>query len=170
MQPDAANPYTALTLIAAPAILTNASSVLAMSTSNRLARAVDRARDLTRQLEATEDLTTPTARRQLRDLAAAEDRSLLLVRALRSAYVALSGFATAALVSLLGAVLLAFLPRAIGQTIEVASVVAGVVAVGGIVNAAQLLVRETRIAVERLSDRAEHVRERAAGQAGGGRP
>ena len=169
MQPDAANPFTALTLIAAPAILTNASSVLAMSTSNRLARAVDRARDLTRQLETAEDLTTPTARRQLRDLAAAEDRSLLLVRALRSAYVALSGFATAALVSLLGAVLLAFLPRAVGQTIEVASVVAGIVAVGGIVNAAQLLVRETRIAVERLSDRAEHVRERAAEQTGSGR-
>src|SRR5688572_1296747 len=136
-EPVTSSPFAVLSLIAAPAILTNASSVLAMSTSNRLARAVDRARDLTRQLEAAEDLTTPTAQRQLRDLAAAEDRSLLLVRALRSAYVALSGFATAALVSLLGAVLLAFLPRAIGQTIEVASVVAGVVAVGGIVNAAQ---------------------------------
>ena len=169
MQPDAANPFTALTLIAAPAILTNASSVLAMSTSNRLARAVDRARDLARQLEAAENLTTPTARRLLRDLAAAEDRSLLLVRALRSAYVALSGFAAAALVSLLGAVLLAVLPRAIGRTIEMASVVAGIVAVGGIVNAAQLLVRETRIAVERLSDRAEHVRERAAEQTARGR-
>jgi hypothetical protein len=38
-----ANPFAALSLIVAPAILTNASAVLAMSTSNRLARAVDRA-------------------------------------------------------------------------------------------------------------------------------
>ena len=162
MEPDAANPFTALTLIAAPAILTNASSVLAMSTSNRLARAVDRARELTRQLEASDDLTTPVAERQLRALAAAEDRSLLLVRALRSAYVALSGFASAALLSLLGAVLLAVLPRGIGRALEVVSVAAGLLAVAGVVNAAQLLVRETRIAVERLSDRAEHLRERAA--------
>ena len=33
------NPFAALSLIVAPVILTNASSVLAMSTSNRLARA-----------------------------------------------------------------------------------------------------------------------------------
>ena len=32
------NPFTVLTLIAAPAVFTNASSVLALGTSNRLAR------------------------------------------------------------------------------------------------------------------------------------
>jgi len=47
------NPFAVLSLIVAPAILTNAASVLAMSTSNRLARAVDRARELARQLEDT---------------------------------------------------------------------------------------------------------------------
>ena len=46
-----ANPFAALSLIVAPAILTNASSILAMSTSNRLARAADRARELAKQLE-----------------------------------------------------------------------------------------------------------------------
>jgi Protein of unknown function (DUF2721) len=46
------NPFAAFSLIVAPAILTNAASVLVMSTSNRLARAVDRARDRARQLEA----------------------------------------------------------------------------------------------------------------------
>ena len=50
------SPFAVLSLIVAPAILTNAASVLAMSTSNRLARAVDRARDLGRQLE---DTSTP---------------------------------------------------------------------------------------------------------------
>jgi Protein of unknown function (DUF2721) len=49
-----ANPFAALSLIVAPAILTNASAVLAMSTSNRLARAVDRARELLRHVESDE--------------------------------------------------------------------------------------------------------------------
>ena len=162
MQPDAANPFTALTLIAAPAILTNASSLLAMSTSNRLARAVDRARELTRQLEATEDLTRPDAVRRLHELAAAEDRSLLLLRALRSCYVALSGFASAALLSLLGAVLLTALPGAVATALELLSVGAGLVAVGGLVHGALLLVRETRLAVAVIRERAADVRRRAA--------
>ena len=38
------NPFAVLTAIVAPAILTNASSVLALGTSNRLARVVDRTR------------------------------------------------------------------------------------------------------------------------------
>ena len=50
------NPYAVLTLIAAPAILTNASSVLALSTSNRFARAVDRQRQLSKLLD-TESAT-----------------------------------------------------------------------------------------------------------------
>jgi len=40
------NPFAILSFIVAPAVLTNASSVLSMSTTNRLARAVDRAREL----------------------------------------------------------------------------------------------------------------------------
>jgi hypothetical protein len=56
------SPFAPRSLIVAPAILTNASSVLAMSTSNRLARAVDRARDLARQLEAS-DQSTPLRNR-----------------------------------------------------------------------------------------------------------
>ena len=40
----ASNPFAALTAIVAPAILTSASSVLALGTSNRLGRVVDRTR------------------------------------------------------------------------------------------------------------------------------
>jgi len=53
------NPFAVLSLIVAPAVLTNASSVLAMSTSNRLARAVDRARELSKQLEEAGELFSP---------------------------------------------------------------------------------------------------------------
>jgi len=109
------NPFAVLSLIVAPAVLTNASSVLAMSTSNRLARAVDRARELSRQLEEAGDLASAEAVRRLRELAATEQRSLMLLAALRSFYVALGSFASATLVSLLGAVMVpmgAGVPRA----------------------------------------------------------
>ena len=42
MDPLITNPFAVLTFIAAPAILTNASSVMALGTSNRFARAIDR--------------------------------------------------------------------------------------------------------------------------------
>src|SRR2546426_12701156 len=109
------NPFAVLSLIVAPAVLTNASSVLAMSTSNRLARAVDRARELSKQLEEAGELSSPEAVRRLRELAATEQRSLMLLAALRSFYVALGSFASATLVSLLGAVMVpmgAGVPRA----------------------------------------------------------
>src|SRR5690606_23010901 len=88
-----ANPFAILSFIVAPAILTNASSVLAMSTSNRLARVVDRARELTRQLEAEKEPENGVTARRLRELLAAETRSLMLIRALRSFYTALGAFA-----------------------------------------------------------------------------
>src|SRR4249919_1953269 len=99
------NPFAVLSLIVAPAVLTNAASVLAMSTSNRLARATDRARELARQLEETSDMSTPQALRRLHELATTERRSLMLVAALRSIYVALRSFACATLFSLLGSAL-----------------------------------------------------------------
>ena len=51
MDPLAANPFAVLTFIVAPAILTNASSVMALGTSNRFARAIDRARSLATALQ-----------------------------------------------------------------------------------------------------------------------
>ena len=48
----AGNPFAVLTAVVAPAILTNACSVLALGTSNRLARVVDRTRVVARELAA----------------------------------------------------------------------------------------------------------------------
>src|SRR5919198_2988594 len=133
MPDTAANPFAALSFIVAPAVLTNASSVLVLSTSNRLARAVDGARGLARQLEDTDDLATPVAARRLRELTAVEERSMLLLRALRSFYLALSAFASAALLSLLGAVLVPAAPTAVVRTVlESVAILAGIVAVGGL--------------------------------------
>jgi hypothetical protein len=159
MDPDT-NPFAVLSLIVAPAILTNATSVLVMSTSNRLARSVDRARDLSKQLETTDDFSSLETQRRLRELTATEKRSSLLLRALRHYYAALSGFALAALLSLLGAVLVPLGISVILPILEVLAVLAGAAAVGTLVAGSVILVRETRIAVQVLSGRAATVRRR----------
>lgn len=157
------NPFAALSLIVAPAILTNASSVLAMSTSNRLARAVDRARDLSRQLEAA----PPGALRErlLRDLSLTEDRAQMLVRVLRSLYVGLAGFALAALTSLLGATMVGVGSGAgasasqLVNALEWTAIAAGACGVAGLIHGCQLLVRETRLALQVLQERAAAARD-----------
>lgn len=159
-----ANPFAALSLIVAPAILTNACSVLIMSTSNRFARAIDRARDLSRQLDAAGTGDPSGIERRLRELAAAEERSLLLLRAMRSAYIALSGFATAALVSLTGAALVTIAPVSVTGGLEMAGIAAGAIAVGAVIHASALLVRDTRIAVLVLQERSAEVQSRARRQ------
>jgi Protein of unknown function (DUF2721) len=148
------SPFAALTLIVAPAILTNACSVLILSTSNRFARAVDRARQLAREIEGAAVPTDPVTTRRLRELGTTETRSLLLVRALRSAYIALSGFAAAALVSLLGAVLAHAGSPLLQLPMEALAFVAGAVAVGALIHASVLLVRDTQLAVAVLQERA----------------
>lgn len=153
------NPFAVLSMIVAPAILTNASSVLAMSTSNRLARAVDRARELARQLEDSTHVGADADRR-LSELATAEARAFLLLRVLRSFYTALAGFALATLVSLVGAVAAAVAGGPLVQALEVAGVASGGVAVGALVHGSVLLLRETRMAVAVLQRRAEAVRAR----------
>jgi type IV secretory pathway VirB6-like protein len=152
-----------LSFIVAPAILTNASSLLAMSTSNRLARAVDRARELSKQLEASDGTSTAETDRRLRELGAAETRAIMLIKALGSFYTALGGFALAALVSLIGAGFVSSGVNQVVPVIEIVAVAAGVVAVGTLVHGSVLLVRETRIAVQVLRERASGVRARMGG-------
>src|SRR6185369_7542918 len=57
------NPFAVLTAVVAPAILTNASSVLCLGTANRIARVVDRTRVITKELEG---LGSDTAEYRLR--------------------------------------------------------------------------------------------------------
>ena len=154
------NPFAVLSLIVAPAILTNATSVLIMSTSNRLARGVDRARELSKQLEETTDFDCTDAKRRLRELTATEERTLLLLHSLRSFYIALGAFASSAFVSLIGAVLAPAQLAMFVVPLEIAAVVAGMVAVSAMVHGSVLLLRETQIAVLVITQRAANVRER----------
>jgi hypothetical protein len=151
------NPFTVLSLIAAPAVLTNASSVLALGTSNRFARAIDRARALAAEFDGGK-VAPEFEEMRARQLDRAERRSILLTRAMASFYLAVGCFASASLVSLLGAGLTAeglALPSRIMQFIAVA---VGVVGVSGIVHGCWLLLHETQLAILNLQEEAELVR------------
>ena len=155
MNPVGDNPYAVLTLIAAPAILTNASSVLALSTSNRFARAVDRQRQLSKLLETgsggMDAGERDVWRRQLR---VAERRALMLISALTRFYTSLGAFAASALVSLIGAVLVPIGYRALEIVFTSLALVAGVMGVGGLVFGCVLLIGETRLTVQALREEA----------------
>lgn len=151
------NPFAVLTFLAAPAVLTNASTVLALGTANRLARAADRARLLSNQLLSSTNATDPAAALQAKDFDHALQRSKLFVRALRSFYFAAGSFAAGTCVSLIGATGgffdLHWLVLA-GQALTLIMAAAGVIA---IVKGATLLVFETRLAIRVLDDEDEAI-------------
>jgi hypothetical protein len=104
MDPTSTNPFTVMTFIVAPAILTNAASVMGLQTANRFARAIDRARDLSKQIEGRLGDTDPEIALRTKQLESAEHRALILVRALTAFYLAIGAFALASLASLFGAI------------------------------------------------------------------
>src|SRR5215467_645634 len=104
MQPTATSdsPFAALTFVAAPALLTNASSVLALSTINRMLRTRDHMTELLRKSEA--GIHSEIAANHLFEMVnRVETQAALLLKALHAIYVGLGAFASATLVTLLGA-------------------------------------------------------------------
>ena len=108
------NPFAALTIVVAPAILTNASSVLCLGTANRLARVVDRTRVVSAELAnaAPNTRNLEACQRKLQDLRV---RWTLVLRALKLFYMSLGSFAAAALISLFGSIFTASGPAPLLQ-------------------------------------------------------
>jgi hypothetical protein len=159
---DASNPFAVLSLIVAPAVLTNASSILILSTSNRLARAVDRARTLATQLEVPHGVPGRFTSLRLTEMNSSERRALLLLGALRLFYASLGSFAGAALTSLLGAAFMQSGEGALPFAFELLAIGAGFVGVAGLATGCVLLLRETRIAVRVVSEEAALLRDHFA--------
>lgn len=159
----ATNPFSALTFIAAPALLTNAASLLLLGTSNRLARAVDRVRALTTHLEHHTDTESRIAQLELRQLQTAERRVLIIVRAMTAFYLAVGSFAFATMMALLGATFLAqdLVVIATSWTMS-ATVAACVVGVAAIMAGSLGLVFESRLTFRILRVEADLARERYA--------
>src|SRR5881275_556662 len=100
MDPLSSNPLAVLTFIVAPAVLTNAASVMSLQTANRFARSIDRARALAMQIEGIQNADDAVTRLRLRQLDFAERRVLLLVRALTGFNLSVGSFAGASFASL----------------------------------------------------------------------
>lgn len=140
------NPFQLLTLIVPPAILTNASSVLTLGTSNRFARVVDRARFVSARLGDAGKLSDKEADFYRKQLPTLGRRSLLLVKALTCFYSSVGAFAATAFISIIGAAL-AYLEIPTGEHVAVViAIISGLVGVGGLVGGTGMLVREMTVA------------------------
>jgi hypothetical protein len=161
MDAAATNPFAVLTAVVAPAILTNASSVLALGTSNRLARVVDRTRVVAKELAGLEP-GVPVSASSYENLAAQLERlqvrAQLLVRALRVFYASLGLFASAALLSVVGSIVTYYAQRVLFQLAAGLALLAGAVAVMGLAWGCALMVHETRFAVRYLAEEAKMYR------------
>jgi len=148
------NPFGVLTAVVAPAILTNASSVLALGTSNRLARVVDRTRIVAAELARLEP-GHPDLGGWGAQLTALQVRAHLLVRALRAFYAGLGLFAASALVSVGGSIAAYYNQKPLFELAAAAGIITGASAVSGLVFGCILMVRETQLAVHTLEEEAK---------------
>ena len=146
------NPFAALTTVVAPAVLTNACSVLCLGTSNRIARVVDRSREIAREVE---DLPREERHHREKQLAALRRRAKLLFWSLRLLYGALGAFATAALVAVIGAASANYDMPTASQSAAAMALCAGAAGVIGTVTGCVLMVQEVRLAIRQLTDDAE---------------
>ena len=148
MAPFSDSPFAALTIVVAPAILTNASSVLCMGTTNRLARVVDRTRAVSAELAHV----VPNAEKFM---ARQRVRWTLVLRALKFFYMSLGSFAAAALISLFGSVFTAGGLHLVFKFIALLGLVSGTVGVAGLVFGCTIMVQETRLAIQNLAEETE---------------
>ncbi len=149
------SPFASLTFVVAPALLTNASSVLAMSTVNRMVRAHDRMHAVFAKSETGELSKFFNAQ-----VDRVEKQAALLLRALHSIYVALAAFACATLVTLLGAGLISAVPAVWLRVLAGLGIALGFVGVGGLVVGCVNLFHATHLSVLNIRDEAGVIRTR----------
>ena len=155
------SPFSVVTLIVAPAMLTNATSVLAMSTINRMLRTRERMSELFTRSEGG-GLSKAEAKRLVDQTNRVELQALYLLNAMRAIYVALGAFVAATLVTLLGAVLEQFHAAFWFYTFTTFGLIFGGVGVAGLIVGSVLLFRTTRLSLTNIREEAACIRERQA--------
>lgn len=155
----AQSPFAVLTFIAAPALLTNSSSVLALSTINRMLRTRDRMRELFVQSEKG---TLPDSEKEwlMAQVDRVERQGVLLLAGLRAIYVALGAFAGATLVTLLGAALFSLQQAMWFHVLAGLGLLLGFVGVGGLIFGTANLFRATQLSMTSIRQEAGLIRER----------
>jgi hypothetical protein len=153
------NPFAVLTFIVAPAILTNATSMLAMSTINRMLRTRDRMHELYVESAKAPGEQHPYFLNQVSQL---EVQAVTLLTALRWIYLALGSFATASLVTLVGAVAAELGSEVLMIMVVVMGLLLGIAGVSGIVGGCVCLLKATHVSLQYLQQEAALIRERQA--------
>jgi uncharacterized protein DUF2721 len=157
MSPLTDNPFAVLTAVVAPAILTNACSVLALGTGNRIARVVDRTRVINAEMPSLQPGSQEFQAR-VRQLERLRERSRLLLGALRIFYAALGSFAASALISVVGSALAFYEMGLAFHAAAALGLATGAFAVSGLVAGCFFMVRETRLAVQHITEEADLAR------------
>jgi hypothetical protein len=151
------SPFAVLTFIVAPAILTNATSVLAMSTINRMLRTRERMQQLFAESEGAAEFR---GERFVEQVNRVERQAVLLLDAMRAIYVALGAFAAASLVTLLGAVLGPWETVSIVRLIVGTGLFLGFLGVAGLVAGCVNLFQATRLSMVNIREEAGLIRAR----------
>ena len=151
------NPFGVLTFIAAPAVLTNASSVLAMSTINRMLRTRDRMHQMYAEAEDPVKNSRPDF---LAHVNRTESQGLLLLGALHWIYTALGCFAGATLITLLGAVADQFSHILPMRIVVGLALIMGIGGVAGLVGGCVHLFKATQLSLISIREEAAAIRLR----------
>jgi Protein of unknown function (DUF2721) len=152
------NPFAVLTAVVAPAILTNACSVLALGTANRVARVADRTR-VVLGVMATLALESKDRAARNHELDRLSSRATQLLRALRIFYLALGAFAASALGAVVGSVLSFYDFSVAFHGAAAVAFGAGCIGVTALVTGCAVMVGETRLAIQSLDEEIESARK-----------
>ena len=155
------SPFAALTFVAAPALLTNASSVLALSTINRMLRTRDHMTELLKKSEAGVQ-SQAAAVRLLEMVNRVESQAALLLRALHAIYLGLGAFASATLITLLGAGTAVLLGELWLRLMGWVGIALGMAGVGCLVIGCANLFYATRISLINIREEGAAIREQLA--------
>lgn len=153
------SPFSVVTLIVAPAMLTNAATVLALSTINRMLRTRERMSELFSKSEAG-GLTPDESRLLVSQTNRVEQQAVLLLNAMRAIYVALGSFVAATLVTLLGALLERLHLALWFQGLTLLGLILGTIGVICLVTGSVLLFRATRLSLTNIREEADRIRQR----------
>jgi hypothetical protein len=154
--PIAESPFAVLTAVAAPALLTNSSSVLVLGLGNRIARVVDRTRAVAEVIASVGEDSNLRGNLQ-RQASLLQKRTRYLSKSLRLGYAALGGFAAEALIAVVGGVLVHYELVIAARVVSLFALAIGFGSVGALVFACIYMVRETALALDNLSSEAETV-------------
>jgi len=152
------NPFAILSLIAAPAVLTNAASLLALSTSNRFLRAGERFRAVAGELEKTTNHDEKEFK--LVHMNRIELQATLLLGALKAIYVALGAFMAATLIDILGAGIASRQWHPWDDVMMFLGLTFGMIGASSLVWGCVTLFRATRLSMMNIAGEASLIRRR----------